>query len=121
MPMSAPRPCAVPGCPGITRERYCEKHAAMPRQREYDRHRPNSAMRGFGRPWRRLREFILSRDPLCVNPFGIEGHVALSTDVDHILPVAQGGTEEPSNLQGLCHSCHSRKTATEVGFGGQAG
>jgi 5-methylcytosine-specific restriction protein A len=90
-------------------------------RRDYDRHRPNSAMRGFGRPWRRLRESILNRDPLCVNLFGIKDHVALSTDVDHILPVAQGGTEDASNLQGLCHSCHSRKTANEVGFGGQEG
>ncbi len=36
-----------------------------------------------------------------------------STEVDHILPLAQGGTHDRSNLQGLCHSCHSSKTALE--------
>jgi 5-methylcytosine-specific restriction protein A len=88
MPYGAPHPCAQPGCPQVTHERFCPKHAALARPRDYDRHRPSSAMRGFGRPWRRLREFILSRDPLCVNPYNIPDHVVFSTDVDHRIPVA---------------------------------
>ena len=32
-------------------------------------------------------------------------------DIDHILPMALGGTNEPHNLQILCRSCHRAKTS----------
>ena len=32
-------------------------------------------------------------------------------DIDHILPVALGGTNKPENLQILCKPCHQSKTA----------
>ena len=31
-------------------------------------------------------------------------------DIDHILPLALGGTNEPHNLQILCRPCHRAKT-----------
>ena len=31
-------------------------------------------------------------------------------DIDHILPFALGGTNEPNNLQILCNPCHRSKT-----------
>ena len=31
-------------------------------------------------------------------------------DIDHILPLALGGTNEPNNLQILCRPCHGAKT-----------
>jgi 5-methylcytosine-specific restriction protein A len=31
--------------------------------------------------------------------------------VDHIMPVAAGGTDHPSNLQALCQSCNLAKAA----------
>ena len=121
MPVGAPRPCNAPGCPNVTHERFCEKHKSRAWRDGYDRHRPSAAIRGFGHAWRRLREVILTRDPICVNPFDIEGHVEPATEVDHIIPVRNGGTEAESNLQGLCKPCHSRKTAIEVGFNTQGG
>ena len=37
---------------------------------------------------------------------------------DHIKPIAEGGEKlDLQNGQALCHSCHSRKTATENRFG----
>ena len=42
-----------------------------------------------------------------------------ATDVDHIVPLTQGGGNEWTNLQALCKSCHSRKTATQDGGGWQ--
>ena len=33
-----------------------------------------------------------------------------SWDIDHILPLAMGGTNAPENLQILCRSCHRSKT-----------
>jgi len=38
-----------------------------------------------------------------------------ATEVDHIKPTRNGGSDRPDNLQGLCKSCHSRKTALEDG------
>ncbi len=35
------------------------------------------------------------------------------TDLDHIVPMTQGGTEDRSNLQGLCRQCHALKTRRE--------
>ena len=32
-------------------------------------------------------------------------------DIDHILPIALGGTNEANNLQLLCRACHRSKTA----------
>ena len=32
-------------------------------------------------------------------------------DIDHILPLALGGTNEPNNLQVLCKPCHRSKTS----------
>jgi 5-methylcytosine-specific restriction protein A len=34
-------------------------------------------------------------------------------DIDHIVPLYLGGTEEPDNLQALCPGCHRRKTDQE--------
>ena len=36
-----------------------------------------------------------------------------ATEVDHIVPLASGGSSEPSNLQCLCRVCHERKTLFE--------
>lgn len=52
----------------------------------------------------------LRREPLCRECW-VHGRVTEATQVDHIVPLAEGGTNDPDNLQSLCHSCHSRKTA----------
>jgi len=37
--------------------------------------------------------------------------------LDHIKPLSQGGTNDPSNLQALCACCHAAKTACDVASG----
>jgi 5-methylcytosine-specific restriction protein A len=41
--------------------------------------------------------------------------VTAGVEVDHILPVHKGGTDEDDNLQALCHECHESKTRTDLG------
>jgi hypothetical protein len=55
--------------------------------------------------WKRLRAYVLAREPLCRHC----GDVA--TDVDHIS--GDPSDNRTSALQPLCHSCHSIKTGQE--------
>jgi 5-methylcytosine-specific restriction protein A len=104
MPYAPKRPCTHPGCPELVVSGRCEKHKLQ----SYEHQRGSSAQRGYGARWQRLREIILSRDNYICAECG-----RMATDVDHILPKSKGGTDDPDNLQSLCHEYHSRKTATE--------
>lgn len=59
-----------------------------------------------GRPWRRLRLFILERDPYCQ----IRGPRCrvISTTADHIIPVSirPDLAHDPANLRGACGPCN---------------
>lgn len=43
------------------------------------------------------------------------GRVLPATEVDHRIPKAEGGTDEPHNLCAINAECHKRKTAKESG------
>ena len=76
--------------------------------------RGNRHERGYGTAWDKLRAEILERDRrLCVRCLAEHDRTTPATEVDHITPKAQGGTDHPSNLQSLCHPCHKAKTARE--------
>lgn len=63
----------------------------------------------------RIRERALRRDGwLCVCCAGL-GRTTVATEVDHILPLFKGGTDDLENLQSLCGECHARKTAEDMG------
>lgn len=83
---------------------------ARQRAAAHERQRGSAASRGYGRRWRRLRKRFLDRHPLCQDCHA-HGWLVGATDVDHIVPKRRGGTDDESNLQALCHRCHSRKTA----------
>ena len=76
--------------------------------REVDE-RPSAALRGYDRRWRRLRRMVLAREPLC-RVCGEKGMLTPATQVDHIVPLADGGDNAFENLQSLCATCHSQKT-----------
>lgn len=62
--------------------------------------------------WKRLREVVLERDGYQCRECRETGS---PLDVDHITPLSQGGTNELSNLQTLCRSCHEEKHGRAFG------
>lgn len=95
--------------------RYCDEHQRL-KQAEYDAQRGTAAQRGYDARWRRLRKMYLNAHPLCADPWGDHaerGELVAATEVDHIVPRSRDGSDADENLQALCKSCHSRKTALE--------
>lgn len=90
--------CAAPA----TYRGYCPEHA---RTINKVTHR-NRHIYGSKR-WDIFRRRVLFEQPLC--PCG-----AIAVDVDHIQSLKAGGKPfSRANCQGLCKSCHSRKTRAE--------
>ena len=90
-----------------------------PRLKPTQNHQPKSRWgsgRG-GRPWRCLHDQVLLRDlytcQYCKEVFDPKDLVC-----DHIINTAQGGTDDPTNLQTLCNPCHDKKTHAESMAGG---
>lgn len=96
--------CAEPGCAELTTGAYCEKHARTKAHAPDER--GGSTARGYGYAWQQKRAKFLKAYPWCMWP----GCTRKATDVDHIIPRAQGGGDDWENLQALCHAHHSVKT-----------
>lgn len=99
--------CYVRGCTLRTaRAGRCETHA--PPERAWARTSARNLTRD--RAWERtIRPRALARDRfacvLCGEREGLE--------VDHVIPIAQGGTWTLENAQTLCKPCHRGKTLRE--------
>ena len=112
MPRKAKRPCRYRGCPRITDSAsgYCEEHEKQ-QARHYDKFFRRDHNKRYGYQWRKLRARFLSANPLC-EQCKAQGRYTIATEVHHIKPLADGGTNDLSNLMPLCKSCHSRITLT---------
>ena len=107
------RECYHPGCRTLTRGTYCPQHEALHGSRggrDRDRLRGNSAARGYGSRHRRLRDALLRDHPFCQWP----NCNALATVRDHVVPLSEGGSDEPSNTQALCEEHHAEKTQCDI-------
>lgn len=122
MPQRPLRPCCHKGCRELHRNpnSYCEQHQedakawARPSKTHEDR------LRGRKAQARRLRLF--AKDPHCA----ICGKLTDWPDrfeIDHIVPISQGGKDDDSNLQLLCmhkapdgtkSGCHAEKTDKDL-------
>jgi 5-methylcytosine-specific restriction protein A len=85
----------------------CGKH-----QREAWTKPPTATKRVTGRRLQTMRAALFSSKPLCIECERL-GRVTLATQRDHIKPLAEGGTDDDSNVQGLCHACHEAKSLAE--------
>lgn len=77
--------------------------AACQRKRKGEQH---AARGGSGWEWSAIRREVLDRDGGCVMAGRHEGGL----EVDHIVPIAQGGTNAHANLRTLCVRHHDLVT-----------
>ncbi|MFC4162011.1 HNH endonuclease [Chitinimonas lacunae] len=131
MAIAPKKPCARPGCYAIVdhKTRWCDYHAREEEQLQRDAARRRAStpearrIKGMydSTRWRNARVKHLTAHPWCVH-CQRQGVLVPATEVDHITP-HRGDWHlflSPTNLQGLCKCCHSRKTATEDGGFGNA-
>ena len=68
-----------------------------------------------GRRLQRLRHQLLSRYPLCVLCLAkVPACLSSATIRDHIVPLAEGGTDTEDNVQAICVDCSDTKTQQEA-------
>ena len=104
--------CAHPGCPELTREKYCHIHKGYEKavQREYERRYQDQRDPFYNSPeWIRARTWYGKRHPLCEDCIR-RGITKKKDVVDHIEEIKDGGAKlDFKNFQSLCHACHNRK------------
>ncbi|AWN05281.1 HNH endonuclease [Streptomyces phage Ibantik] len=98
----APMICVAKGCISKTiRDGRCREHQTRkPWQ--------NTSARNQSRPanWPTIKAQVLARDRFTCQMCGARSNL----EVDHIIPVAKGGSWEMENLWVLCKEDHIRKT-----------
>lgn len=82
-----------------------------------DRRRGTRHERGYGSEWDKLRLSILERDMYLCQVCAPQGRVSPARTVDHVIPKAEGGTDDPGNLRAICDPCHKAKTQAEASRG----
>lgn len=112
VPRKPKRPCSHPGCPELTHDRFCEQHAKAEDARYRTYQRDPKINKRYDHRWRKIRNTYITKHPLCEH-CQANGRVMPAQEVDHIIPLEDGGTHDEANLQALCKPCHSSKTARE--------
>lgn len=104
--------CLQPGCYVLVPRGYCDAHGGQRQawQRKAEVKRLN------GHQNAKRRKALFAREPLC-RPCASMGRVTAAVIRDHIVPLSEGGTEDVSNEQPICSSCHRAKTAEESARG----
>jgi 5-methylcytosine-specific restriction protein A len=107
MPTAPLRTCSYPNCGALVVRGRCAAH-------ETGAWRGDSPAppRIRGRKLQRLRDRLFSQQPLCVLCVA-KGRTTLATIRDHIVPLAEGGMDDNTNVQAICKDCSDAKTAKE--------
>lgn len=71
--------------------------------------RLNRVKRLRGRAGTDLRRQRIANEPYCRDCFA-HGVTRPSEQVDHIIPIAKGGTDNEDNIRCLCRECHAART-----------
>jgi 5-methylcytosine-specific restriction protein A len=78
------------------------------------KHGTTRQQRGYGRAHEKMREHLLSTVILC-EECKKNGRYTPGTHADHVIAKAKGGTDDRSNYQLLCASCHAAKSIHDQG------
>jgi 5-methylcytosine-specific restriction protein A len=68
-----------------------------------------------GSRWVAIRHAVLQRDGYRCVICRDNGKLVLGDEVDHIVPLECGGTDDMQNLRLLCHACHVDVTNKQRG------
>lgn len=115
MSRRAPKLCAHVGPEGPCYEpvpngaKHCPAHK-QPAWRSAGGPTTASTVAGHRPGWPRLRAEVLERDGHTCQ-MRLPGCLVHASEVDHVVPVADGGTDDKSNLRAACHPCHATTTA----------
>jgi len=60
-----------------------------------------------------MKRLVREKPRMCAACYAT-GRVTIGEELDHIVPLWQGGSNEAGNLQWLCRPCHREKTAREA-------
>lgn len=115
MAMKPLRPCRHPGCGALVTDGYCDEHRPREQGRRSEEAKSWRWMYQTDGWTKDLRPNQLLAEPFC-RECARRGDRVRATDVDHILDHKGDWAKftDRSNLESLCHSCHSRKTAREM-------
>ena len=117
MPVSAAKKCRHLGCAELVRDGagYCQAHKADANAGKWgDERRGSRHERGYGSEWEVTRKRILRRDKGLCQVCLKGSRYRPARAVDHIIPKAEGGSDEDENLQAICKTCHDAKTTEEA-------
>ena len=73
----------------------------------------NSPNRARGSQWSSLRAKVLREERFCRECLRFDHEPSRAVICDHITPLAEGGTNDRSNLAGMCRTHHTEKTMAE--------
>ena len=107
-----PRVCAEPSCPQLADPgaTYCDAHTPM-REAWPDRDARRPKISGWER--QRRNRVIMARHGRRCHICGQPG----ADQVDHVVPLARGGTDTMDNLRPAHKQCHQAKTTREAAEG----
>ncbi|MGP9437417.1 HNH endonuclease signature motif containing protein [Ewingella sp. AOP8-B2-18] len=110
MPWHPLKRCTYAGCKERVKSGRCKEH-----RQQQDAQRGSRRERGYTAQWDKYRLIYLKAHPLCVHCEKKDIYTPAKI-VDHIIPI--NGADDvlfwpETNHQGLCMSCHSRKTTTQ--------
>lgn len=111
MPNRPQKPCRYPMCPNTCEKghAYCQEHSHLEKQKPVR----EAYKRYASARWRKASKIYLANNPICCLC-----KADTAKQVDHIEQVYSDSDAkfwDVNNWQGLCVSCHSKKTARENG------
>jgi len=107
---SAPLHYCGPSCNTLVAKGRCKAHSQSGWRQGVERPR--------GWKLQQLRKKLYAEEPYCraCQRLLLDNWIR-----DHIVPLAEGGTDAPDNIQPLCKSCSDVKTQAEAKRGTQRG